>query len=201
MAVVNTLQWFRGSWGEVEMGFWVQKPAGVAALMLLLFSASVHASLLGADIRVDHPFPTMQTIFTERGSGTVTDAGLLFSDGVTQIAVGSSIFSFQNVVGSELMPTAADFNGYLLTVLSGGTPIIGLSTGAGTTQPGFSLSQTSFDATHVYLNIAGTTIPRLALIELDLQFGPAVPEPASIGLFLMGSIAWAFLALAQRIRD
>jgi len=173
----------------------MRRTALLASLLLLFVLSGVpaFADLDGANVTVNYLYPEIDQIYQELGTGVVTSGGFTVNSfGQHDFTTYPNDLVLTNVFGGDVTFTDADFNGYGLVVNSGGTAISGITLGFNNIN-GFDLSRVTFDATHVWINLAGlVTTPGKAL-ELDLQF---VPEPGSI--LLLGSGLMAAFGVARR---
>ena len=165
------------------------KRAALLVSLLLLFVLSgvpAFADLDGANVTVNYLYPEINDIYQVLGTGDVTPGGFTVNSfGQHDFTVFPGDLTLTNVAGFDINFTDADFNGYGLVVNSGGNAITGVTIGFNDIA-GFDPSRVTFDATHVWINLADlTTTPGLDL-QLDLQFAP---EPGSIALLGTGLVA------------
>jgi hypothetical protein len=143
----------------------------VALVSILTAGNTLAAGLDGATVKIDYLYPTITAVYTALGTGMVTPGGYTVNSfGQNNYTVTDGTISLTNVFGSDITFDRSAFNGYGLTVLSGGESITGVTIDPATTQAGFGQERILFDATHVWLNMHGlTTVPGLD-VKLDLHF-------------------------------
>lgn len=148
----------------------------LAALMPALPAGNAFAQgLTGATVKIDYLYPTIKAVYTTLGTGKVTNSGYTVNAfGNDDYTVTGSTISVTTVNTQDVTYTEADFNGYRLSVLSGGASITNITIDPATTQAGFGPERISFDATHVYLNMEGLVSPPGLNVKLDLDFTSAV---------------------------
>jgi hypothetical protein len=182
--------------------------AVVAAVALLLgYAAPASASLIdlsGATVTADYHWPNLGTIQFASGPAVV-GAGLEFNNlGGFGIGISPTAdFSATNIlvtypVGYGLAGVGT-FDGWVFSVVGGlAPPIIGVSL-AGTNIPGFTAARLSFNATQVFADQLGLGSwgPNTSF-SVNLEFGDAVPEPAT--LMLLGSGLMAACVRMRRTR-
>jgi len=158
-------------------------------------------SLDGQQVAIDYIFPTLGTVLTNLGNGTVTAAGFTVVDGfgLNSYTVTDTQIVLENVFGPvRFGPTS--FNGYELTE-TGSSPvtITGVTLDPATNVSGVSSSNVSFDGTHVWLNMSGITTNDGQVVVLDVTSGStAVPESGTGGLVLAGCGLIGFVVMMRK---
>jgi hypothetical protein len=159
------------------------------AAVLLVFPGHARASdLSGDNVTVNYLYPDVSTVFQALGTGTVTSGGFTVNSfGQHDLTVYPADITLTNVYGGDVMFLSGSFNGYELIDNTGAPPITGVSI-AFNDISGFSSSDISFDATHVWLNLEDLTTTSGQDLQVDLSFGTssAVPEPATLSLVAVG---------------
>jgi hypothetical protein len=146
--------------------------AVLATLVSILTAGSTFAAGLdGATVKIDYLYPTIATVYAVLGTGTVTPGGYTVNSfGQHNYTVTDGTISLTNVATGGITFDRSAFNGYSLTVLSGGENITGVTIDPATTQAGFGQERVFFDATHVWLNMHGLTTEPGLDVKLDLHF-------------------------------
>ncbi len=159
--------------------------------VLLLCAGQAFADLIGDTVTVDYLYPDISTVFQVLGTGTVTAGGFTVHtgpSGMFNYTVFGSEVALTFDIGAHFLP--ASFNGWELINDTGSPAINGVTVGFFDV-PGFDDSRVTFDATHVWLNMADLVASPGQDVQLDLRF--ATPEPTTIALLGLGVGALGFL--------
>jgi hypothetical protein len=82
---------------------------------------------------------------------------------------------------------AAAFNGFVITDVFGTIPdFTSVLLNPSTNLAGLDASRISFDANHIWVNWQGLSFSSENAVSLDVEAGPAVPEPTSLVLLASG---------------
>lgn len=176
--------------------------AGLAAL-------PARADLIGQPVDVSFVYPDVGSILQDQGVQTISSGGATYSfvyNSAPEIntLVTPGQIEITNVTGSDLFFDLADFNGIQVSEV-GDFPdaISGVSLDAGaTTLAGAASVPVTFDASDVYVNLAGVDFSSGAVLAFDLTFSGSqpsgAPEPASLALAATGLAAVTLRKRRQR---
>lgn len=191
----------------------VRHSRALAALIgVALIAATPRADadfLQGKQLSVQVYFPDLNSpvgtpqVFTANGTnevdfggsapgGIIVAANLIVSDTTIE-------FIYKQASGF----TSAAFNGYVFKDVSPDIPAFtSLAVDPATTLAGFGASRISFTSNQININVSGLAANVGTVLELDLTVAaPAVPEPASVALLVLGLVPAAALASLRRSRS
>lgn len=174
----------------------------IVGAMALCTASQAKAAWIGDTVGLNYYYPDSGSLYENLGTGTVP--GATFSL-VNEVGVGSNtvvVNADQIVV--NLDPGEGDswspgsFNGWVLTDLTSDPGITGVSIAS---QSNFALTpgDISFTSDSVTVNWAGLTFGPSSAVTLDVSFGTAVPEPASLSLFASALIGFGALRRRRRV--
>lgn len=168
----------------------------LAALLPLALAGQANAGLLGSTVNMSPYYPTSASQYDDAGNVVVSGA-VEYPDGSFDLYNNSwqiDISDTQLVITdfrSEGLPySPADFNGWILHVVSGPNIVSASADGASGFLP-FAISVVNGD---LLLNFQGVSGPAgsSSIINFSTDPGPdpvSVPEPASLAVFAMGLLA------------
>jgi hypothetical protein len=176
---------------------------------LLLFCAlgikPAAAGFLGDTVSADYTFPSIATTLYASGNA-VAGSGVEFNNiGGFGVGISPSVdFSATNIlvtypVGWSLAGVGS-FDGWIFTDHTSSN-IVGVSL-AGTNLAGFTAANIGFGSNFVTANTLGLgpTFPAGTFISLDVTFSPAVPEPATWAMMILGFAGVGFMAYRRKAK-
>jgi hypothetical protein len=155
--------------------------AAVACLWGCALPGTGRAGFVGQSVHVFTAAPTTSRLVTDLGTQTIGAGGTVFSFFTTrQVTVSDTSIDISTTSGFVSFP----FNGFVISeVGTSPSTITGVSLGT-TNISGLDSSRLTFDATDVFVNLQGLTIPAVGgTVTVDVTFPgttTAVPEPASL---------------------
>jgi hypothetical protein len=151
-----------------------------SVLALCSVASRSEAGLVGQTIDVLGLYPDTSTIFFD---SSIVAPPVVLHLVHQNITIGDTTIAGAFFHLASFAPAA--FNGFVLTDLTS-SDITGVSIDPITNFAGFTTADLSFTSNTVTWNFQNLDFDRDTVWQLDVQFAGAVPEPASISLFLVG---------------
>lgn len=153
-------------------------------------AATARAGLVNQSIQADILYPNTSTLFQALGTAIVNPTATFTSSTNIRYVVSDTQIDITNLSGGTLLLLSASFSGIRFSeVGTSPSTILGVAINSATNVGGFSLANVTFDATHLFVNLSGLTLPTTADIRLDIT---STPEPATSSFVGLGlSIAAA----------
>jgi MYXO-CTERM domain-containing protein len=168
-------------------------------LLLALLAAPAHAGLIGATVNVSAYFPNTSSVYVDPGNVVVSDA-LEYPAGSYSIFTGSVAVDvsdtqiiLDDTTNNALPASPADFNGYILRVISG-PAIASASVDPASGWVPVEVTVVNGDLRINYQGLTSGVLPN----PLSIIHFTTVPEP---GLGLLAAVGLLGLALARRRSD
>jgi hypothetical protein len=152
------------------------------------------AGLLGDTVDLVRYYPNLSTVFIDDGTAAVNDT-VEYSNQYENIEITNTKIIITELTGPSDSYLSADFNGYVLGVITG-EPITGVSVDPSSTE---SVDALSFNASDIFINMQDVQIPFVgAEAIIDVTTATAVPEPTSLAL--LGGALGLFVLLPRAIQ-
>jgi hypothetical protein len=173
-------------------------------------------TLFGNPARADLFFGhTLSWQVVDTNQGSTTPANFLVND--TSITDPPEVnLNGSNVVAGTLTVTdhilyfkypnsavfdTATFNGYVIRDVDTNIPAItSVTLDKNTTLPGFVISDVTFDAKDLFINVSGLVAHPGDVIQIDVNVPASVPEPGSLALIGVSGLACGAVAWVRRRR-
>jgi hypothetical protein len=167
---------------------------GIVALLSLAAIPPAHAGLIGSQVTYNNLFPDQTTVDFSVPRQTITSSTSIADTSFGGTDVFASTFTdtmidvlFTGNATGELAPVP--FNGWVY--IFSGVNITGAVLDGGSS-PDLSGAIVTFDASQIFVNLAGLNIANDDQFKIDVASTPVVvasPEPASMAIFTTGLIA------------
>jgi hypothetical protein len=176
------------------------KIAICASVFAVALAIPASASLLtGQTVQSTYLFPNTSTIFSGPTNSVVAGGVEL----VSFAGLANVDFSDMNILITLTRDAGVNnvaFDGFSFFDVNGTIPAItSVSLNGATNYAGFTGSRITFDADHVFVNVANLPGLNGQEISIDLNAAAAVPEPGTLSMMVAGMMV-AGLAVIGRLR-
>ena len=167
-----------------------------AALVLAVSTPAAAQNLVGATVEVTARFPTDTSIFANPGPVVVSDALIEYPSGSYpaynpswQVDVFGDYITITDLLSQGLPFQSADFNGFVLAIISG-PDILSASVDSSSTIIPLSTSVSDGD---LFMNFSGVGAQSGGFARINFTtVSGAVPEPSTWAMMLLGFGAVGF---------